>query len=248
MILPPGHDPDSLVRSEGLQAFLQRVEDAQALSDYFFNTLLTDQVKLSEVEGRASLANQAKPYLEKLPEGIFKDLMLAKLSDLTNTRRTDAVVSVPKAKLQSRSSIFKNSRPPLQRYALALLIQNPMLIEQLENQDIAWSEFEFKGADKFKEILQVILEKKPATTAVIVEYFRNSPDESIIRQLASLVFELQEGLEAEFNGALHQLVVYDRQLKFDRLLNKFSAGKLEATEQELFQQLSMLKSKNFNLN
>jgi len=250
MVLPTGHDPDSLVRSEGLQAFSQRVDDAQALSDYFFNTLLTAQVKLSEVEGRASLANRAKPYLEKLPEGIFKDLMLAKLSELTNAPLKVGGELVSKSKYKSRLTppLSKNSRPPLQRYALALLIQNPMLIEQLENQDSIWLDFEFKGADKFKEILQVILEKKPTTTAVILEYFRNTPDEPIIRQLASLVFELQEGLEAEFNGALQQLVVYDRRLKFDRLLSKFSAGQLEATEQELFQQLSMLKSKNFNLN
>ena len=83
--------------------------------------------------------------------------------------------------------------------------------------------------------------------AVLLEHYRNQVDEPIIRQLALLKFELQEGLEAEFNGALDQLVEHDRNLKFDRLFAKLeSTGKLEPHEMRLFQKLSMPESKKFD--
>ena len=39
MLLPQGHDPDSLVREEGMAGFQARVAGAQVLSDYFFEFL-----------------------------------------------------------------------------------------------------------------------------------------------------------------------------------------------------------------
>ncbi len=71
MLLPQSHDPDSLVREEGLDKFTERVQAAQALSDYFFEHVSGD-LNLSEMEGRAQLISKAKPYLEKLPEGVFQ--------------------------------------------------------------------------------------------------------------------------------------------------------------------------------
>ena len=42
MMLPQSHDPDSLIRMEGLDKFTERVQAAQALSDYFFEQVSGD--------------------------------------------------------------------------------------------------------------------------------------------------------------------------------------------------------------
>ena len=82
MMLPQNHDPDSLVREEGLDKFTERVQTAQALSDYFFEHV-SGELNLSEMEGRAQLISKAKPYLEKLPEGVFREMMFARLKELS---------------------------------------------------------------------------------------------------------------------------------------------------------------------
>ena len=83
LFLPQGEDPDSMVRSEGREAFLQRIQE-QALSiDTFLFRELEDGLDLHTMDGRARLTKLAQPYLSKLPEGIFKQLILQKLSDLT---------------------------------------------------------------------------------------------------------------------------------------------------------------------
>lgn len=57
MFLPDGEDPDTLVRKEGKAAFEARMEQAQPLSTFLFNSLMP-QVDLS-TDGRAQLSTLA---------------------------------------------------------------------------------------------------------------------------------------------------------------------------------------------
>ncbi|MCK5356647.1 MAG: DNA primase, partial [Methyloprofundus sp.] len=88
MQLPVGADPDTLIREHGLEDFERRISSAQTLSDFFFERL-SQGLNLGEMEGRASLVNKAKSYLQKLPNGIFQDLMQSKLSVLTKVEKLD---------------------------------------------------------------------------------------------------------------------------------------------------------------
>ncbi|MDD1613132.1 MAG: DNA primase, partial [Methylococcaceae bacterium] len=157
MMLPQDHDPDSLVREEGLDKFTERVQTAQALSDYFFEHV-SEELNLSEMEGRAQLISKAKPYLEKLPEGVFREMMFARLkesSGLMTLNVLDNVVSVglnPKRQRQQEPNRLSSAR-----VAIALLLQNPMLADIVEQKAIDWSGLEFRGIELFKNILQVIL-------------------------------------------------------------------------------------------
>lgn len=88
LFLPQGEDPDSMVRQEGSEQFLQRIQD-QALSlDTFLFRELEDGLDLNTMDGRARLTKLAEPYLGKLPDGIFRQLLLQKLSELTGLDAT----------------------------------------------------------------------------------------------------------------------------------------------------------------
>ena len=83
LFLPQGEDPDSMVRKEGPEQFTQRIKD-QALSlDNFLFRELEDGLDLNTMDGRARLAKLAQPYLKQLPEGMFHQLLIKKLSDIT---------------------------------------------------------------------------------------------------------------------------------------------------------------------
>ena len=66
MFLPDGEDPDTLVRKEGKDAFEQRMELAQPLSTFLFETLMP-QVDLSSPDGRAKLSTLALPLISQVP-------------------------------------------------------------------------------------------------------------------------------------------------------------------------------------
>ena len=88
LFLPDNHDPDSLVRSEGTNAFLTRLNDALPASDALIR-LLSDDVDLTKLDGRARLTALALPKIAKIPTSIYKSLMLDTLSKLSGTRRSD---------------------------------------------------------------------------------------------------------------------------------------------------------------
>lgn len=81
LFLPAQHDPDSLVRSEGVAAFNDLLAKADSVDDVLFREL-TARVDLSRTDGRARLAAIAKPYLAQVPGEVLRTLMAQKLADI----------------------------------------------------------------------------------------------------------------------------------------------------------------------
>ena len=146
MFLPDGEDPDTLVRKQGKEKFEVLIGQAQAFSDFFFNNLQKD-LEMRTVEARSMFCERAIPYLARLPEGIYRNLMvkqLAKLSqedeqsiiDRVNNveqKQIGRVTAEPSAQPTARRPRIKPSgKQPksLVRTALGLLLRQPSLAQQ----------------------------------------------------------------------------------------------------------------------
>lgn len=227
LLLPQNHDPDSLVREQGAENFEKQIMQSQALSDYFFSQLSVG-LKLNEMEGRSQLINKAKPYLEKLAQGVFREMMFAKLKELTRLNNLDDLAnSATLSRKPKIGSQQKNQLLPLPRRVIALLVQNPQLIAKVEQKQINWDILGFQGVLLFKEILGSLLENKPSNTALLLEYYRNHPNEKVIKSLASLnLFEKDlkidsDLIENEFNDALDKLLEQaQREADYQKLVTK----------------------------
>ncbi len=231
MLLPHNHDPDSLVREEGLDKFIERVQTAQALSDYFFEHFSKD-LKLSEMEGRSNLRTEAESYLTQLPIGAFREMMFEKLSSLAKQHILDnqAILAYKKQQGKYRQ---KQGRPSLPGFVMALLLQNPKFIEIVEQKEIDWNCLEFEGIEKFKSILQVIADEKPSNYGVLLEVYRDHADEAIVKKLAALDLMIpDDGVEAEFCDALNGLLKQGREAGITRLQAKAQSKGLDSQEQE----------------
>ncbi|VXB54938.1 DNA primase [Pseudomonas sp. 8AS] len=83
LFLPEGEDPDSLVRSEGTDAFRARInQHAQPLADYFFQQLC-EEADPRSLEGKAHLATLASPLIEQIPGNNLRALMRMRLGEIT---------------------------------------------------------------------------------------------------------------------------------------------------------------------
>ena len=83
LFVPDGEDPDSLIRSEGLEAFQARItQQAVPLTSYFF-THLAEEVNLESLEGKAHMATLAAPLIEQIPGANLRALMRQKLTQMT---------------------------------------------------------------------------------------------------------------------------------------------------------------------
>ncbi|MEY3786363.1 MAG: primase [Pseudomonadota bacterium] len=231
MMLPQSYDPDSLVREEGLNKFIERIESAQGLSDYFFENVSVG-LKLSEMEGRAQLVSKSLPYLERLPEGVFREMMFDRLKSLSGMATFNVADSVVVDLSSKKTRQHESNRLSSARVAIALLLQNPGLVDYVEQKNIDWIGLEFRGIELFKNILQVILDKRSVNTAVLIEYYRNTAEERSVKALALLdVYVSDDKIEEVFSDALDGLLNQAREASIERLQAKAQDKGLDVQEQ-----------------
>ncbi|WP_299589205.1 DNA primase [uncultured Microbulbifer sp.] len=83
LLLPEGEDPDTLVRQLGGERFQQLIEEQSLpLEDFLFD-LLSEDINLQTMDGRARLSKLAAPLLDLLPAGVYRQLMLQQLASRT---------------------------------------------------------------------------------------------------------------------------------------------------------------------
>jgi len=81
LFLPDGHDPDTLVGAEGREAFERRLESTLPLSEYLVRELSED-TDLTHADGRARFAESARPLVAKIPEGVYRELLTARVAEV----------------------------------------------------------------------------------------------------------------------------------------------------------------------
>ncbi len=242
MLLPQGFDPDTLIKEEGKDRFAERISQAQALSEYFFGQL-TASINLIDIEGRAKLVEMAKPFLNKLQVGAFQEMMFAKLKQLSGV--SQGKWAIPSNTATKPKTILRQQdkgRMSTARTVIALLLHHPRLIEFLEQRDIDWDELNFPGLVLLRKIVQVIATantRNSASTAMVVEAFRDTPEYKSIVALTSLSILIpDEGMQQEFCDGLDGLLKQARENRVAQLLEKSKITELNEREREVLKKMA----------
>lgn len=86
LFLPENEDPDTLVRQIGPEKFERMIELAVPFEDYLFDAV-ADGLNIRTMEGRATFSKRAAPLLDRLPKGVFRELMFESLATRTGLSR-----------------------------------------------------------------------------------------------------------------------------------------------------------------
>ncbi len=86
LFLPEGEDPDSLVRSEGQEAFEKRVTCASGLSEFLFEQAAEGR-DLKRMEQLERFVTQALEWISRVPEGVLRSLLLKELERRSGLER-----------------------------------------------------------------------------------------------------------------------------------------------------------------
>lgn len=228
LFLPDGEDPDSIVRKEGAVGLEQRLKDATTLSQFFFDELSKD-VNLSSLDGKARLAERARPLLTQIPDGAFRDLMLGELDRLTNVHLHLETAPAP------RKQVRPQERTPV-RTAVALLVQNPEFAQAIEPPHL-FSTLRQPGIPLLVELIALCRTRDEISTAGILEHFAEREMESkALQKLA--VMEFPGGIEEWRGEFLDSLAKLDRdtlQQRIDDLAARLST--LSGPEKQELQEL-----------
>lgn len=241
MFLPDGHDPDSLVREEGKENFLNRIKQAIPLNRLFFDSLVKD-LNLLRPAGKTQLINLAKPFLQKMSEGSYKQILIEDLARLThiephrlNQLITDQFKNTP------QEPMMTITRTPM-RVAVALLLQHPEIYAQSMSQ----MNLELLDAQEHEILLQLLSQlalNPKANTATLIEAWRNHSYFDFINKLAAWDHQVPElELVKEFIDIMFFLQKQNRELSIRQLINKSRQHGLNEAEKMKLQE--MLKERH----
>ncbi len=170
VFLPEGHDPDSLVRLEGKAAFLARLEQATPFNRFLFDTL-SQPLDTTSLAGKSQLIHAAKPYLQKMPDGPYKQLLMDELARMTRleTHRIQALIDeTTKTILPDTNNAI--TRSPA-RVAIAILLQHPELITA---KPLSLSPLLSQKHKLLNALIKQVKETPTINTAHLVEAWRNT--------------------------------------------------------------------------
>lgn len=210
LFLPEGEDPDSLIRREGQAAFEQRLAQAMPLADYLFAQLRTE-ADLSTLAGRARLAELARPLLEKLPDGHFRDLMAERLQQDAKLPRNRLQLTESSPVPDIAAQRARLIRTPL-RKAIALLLYDPELAQTVPVIDPVLRQWREPGVRLLVELLDLLHGQPQLCAAAVLERYRDTNEGAILERLAQWIPEPEPaltggpfGFDAEFPEIINHL-------------------------------------------
>lgn len=233
LALPEGHDPDSLVRAEGTENFLARVENARPFSKYFLEQLTRNLgfATIATEEQRSALENSARPLLDQLPAGVFRDMMARQLQELTGyasveTGEKSAKLVAPVARPSTERRTRRWEITTL-RLILARLIQEPSLFPLIDADTRARLEQNPKAGPLCQKLFALLDDKPGISVGGIVEWFRDEPEYPQIDALSHIA---ADGTPTEFGDALQRFAKQALEERLEALIQKQAQGGLNQEE------------------
>ncbi len=244
LFLPEGHDPDSLVREEGTERFSSRIESqAIPLSEYLVREL-SAQTDLDSVDGRARFVELARPLVERLPEGVYREMLIDRIGQsvrmepsrlralLGGARRAPAKPRRPSRRRMS------TGRGNLVRQAIALLLHYPQIAAQVET-PTGLEAVDQAGIDVLARLLAQLRENPGLSTAALLERWRDDPVGTHLATLAASepLVEEEGAVEELRNSLLHLVAREATRRRADELMSKARETALSDAEKLELQRL-----------
>jgi len=233
LFLSDGHDPDSLVGEEGREKFEARLAQAMPLSEYFI-AHLRSQVDINTVDGRAKFGELAKPLLERIPVGIYRELLADEIARVvrldpqrlaaalnTGTSANSRAPERKPAPLPPRKPAA-GGRRNLVRQAVQLLVHYPGIADKVRNIE-ALASLDRPGISLIVQLVEELHDQPCDKMAVLLERWRGRPDVEHLEKLARMDLLIADEAAAaqELLGALERLLKEEEsQRRYDELVSR----------------------------
>ena len=237
LFLPEGEDPDTIVRAEGQSGFDARLASATPLSEFFYAELSKD-VNLSSLDGKARLAERAKPLLATIPDGAFRDLMHARLAEISGLARSAAPSFEPPAAAPAqRPRGGQPAQRSIVRAAIELLVQQPALVRELEPPYLFYA-LDKPGVGLLRELVELCRARPEIATGALLEHFEGREEHDALAKLALRDLMIAPEHYAEnFRGAIAKLNSETEVQRLEVLERKLAEGPLSAAEKQELREL-----------
>jgi len=239
-----GEDPDEFIRNHGYEAFEKLIKEAQSLDDFLI-TVCNQESDIGSTKGKADAAENAMMLANTIGDGIYKDLVIKRISQEYGLSEEKLTQYHPKKSPKETKTIHKSrqpdsatKRPSLINQAIRILLNSPELGRSIDID----SKFQFideKGMDVFREIVRLINKKGDIKLGTIIEHF---PDPRLQKYLSKIATEqnlINENEWAiEFEDIKNRLEIQDQRKELTNLIKKAKKNNLNKNDERRLKELS----------
>ena len=249
IFLPEKHDPDSYVNEYGSDAFMKAIDEGVALSDFLIGEL-SSQVDMTTIDGKARLAELAKPLVNRVPPGVYRELLIDSLAETVglSSAKLERMLgqaadkpSGPAAKpvyerTRQRSKSVAG-RPSAVRRAITLLLNFPASADKLNIEMLAG--VNRPGVDLLHDLIETVQQEPNITTAGLLERWRHDDEGRHLGKLAAIEVPPEEDFDAgaELAACLQQLAAAGHRERIEFLIEKQRVSSLTEEEKAEFRAL-----------
>jgi DNA primase len=237
LFLPEGEDPDSLVGKEGKAAFEARYAGALPLSEYLV-AHLTAAIDVSHADGKARFVAEARPLLERVPAGPYRELLLDRLAQAIGVSAERFITIVgpvaapessggPQQQATRRQTSARSAgRGGLVRQAVQTLLHFPAVAARINAADRNGLDVVTEpGIEVLRELLDALQAQPAMHAGQLLERWRDQPLGERLARLAS-----EPSMLEDEHAAGDELVTATRELA--RVASEAELNGLIAREQQ----------------
>lgn len=258
LFLPDGEDPDTLVGKEGKDAFEARLDAALPMSEYLVRELAA-QTDLGNADGRARFAAAARPLVAKVPEGVYRELLVERLAESIKLPAArlrelwageagagEPSVRAPANMARNNGRVARGAgRGGLMRQAVLTIVHHPNAASELTAESHALlAQIDEPGAEILRELVTDLTARPCGSTGALLERWRDRPEQERLARLAATESLIRDDLAArrELQTCIERMIDEARRRRLDALLERERDGGLGQTEREELQRLLMSRT------
>ena len=229
VFLPQGEDPDSFVRNNGKEAFVEMQRTATPLSRFMLDHLSAG-LDLATPEGRSQLLHAAKPLVLQIQAPMLKLQIIKRLADLAQVSQQEIERLYETRNFAPRPAgparVHRTPAPEPAHGLLHRIALNPALAARL---DTSLFDADSEQGAAVHALVEWVKEKigdksKPLSPAMLAEHFRGSAVEPL------LASGKMDGIHDRFDEAE---VVHDFDNLQSALRRKRNQAELDSLERKM---------------
>ena len=229
IFLPDGEDPDSFVHSNGYDQFQELVESSTPGFEYFFSSLGAN-LDLSLLDDKVVLAGLARPLIDKVNSKLARDVLLARLGELTGLDSSRPAPRVGSKQIQVKRDFSQPVQKLSERLA-GMLIRRPELLNVLSTEDREAFVALRNESDLLCKVEVIVSRDPDLLTEELISRWPDAEDMDKVVAMANVeeVLEKEEQEVQFLEGVSRWLDLREENAEMEKLKQRINDGAQEKT-------------------
>lgn len=204
VVLPEGHDPDSLIKKGGVSAIEEAISYKRPIIDYLFESAMAGK-NMSDLNAKERFIRTIMPYINGIKSEINKRLYIKRLSDLTGVEEYylfDGIKQTYRGPTPSEQTIIIR---PIGRKVIGALFSRPWYLISLKEKGV----IDWIRDEALKETLSRMLSFYEETGHLEVNSFIDTLEKDGLKaSVLNAVFDVAQQSDEEMERALYDYLRY----------------------------------------